>query len=120
MVRTANYVRIRTLQSRLQITLYRAWYRHDPHYRYIRTPGTKCLALERIRSKQKDNAVECTLLGYEGDHIYRLVTTTGRLIRASSVQFAAEKRGLDDVGVSEPLAKRQHLPTLPIYPAPDL
>jgi len=120
MVRTANYVRIRTLQSRLQTTPYRAWYGHDPHYRHIRTPGTKCLALERIRSKQKDNAVECTLLGYEGDHIYRLVTATGRLIRASSVQFAAEKRGLDDVGVSEPLAKRQHLPTLPIYPAPDL
>jgi len=120
MVRTANYVRIRTLQSRLQTTPYRAWYGHDPHYRHIRTPGTKCLALERIRSKQKDNAVECTLLGYEGDYIYRLVTATGRLIRASSVQFAAEKRGLDDVGVSEPLAKRQHLPTLPIYPAPDL
>ena len=120
MVRTANYVRIRTLQSRLQTTPYRAWYRHDPHYRHIRTPGTKCLALERIRSKQKDNAVECTLLGYEGDHIYRLVTATGRLIRASSVQFAAEKRGLDDVGVSEPLAKRQHLSTLPVYPAPDL
>ena len=24
------------------------------------------------------------------------------------------------MGVSEPLAKRQHLPTLPVYPAPDL
>ena len=120
MVRTANYVRMRTLQSRLQTTPYRAWYGHDPHYRHIRTPGTKCLALERIRSKGKDNAIECTLLGYEGDHIYRLVTTTGRLIRASSVQFAAEKRGLDDVGASEPLAKRQHLSTLPIDPVPDL
>ena len=76
--------------------------------------------MERIRSKQKDNAVECMLLGYEGDYIYRLVTATGRLIRALSVQFAAEKRGLDDVGVSEPLAKKQHLLILPVYPAPDL
>lgn len=120
MVRTANYVRMRTLQSRLLTTPYRAWYGHDPHYQHMRTPGTKCLALQRLRSKDKDNAVECTLLGYEGDHIYRLVTTTGRLIRASSVQFAAEKRGLNDVGASEPLPKRQHLSTLPAHPVPDL
>jgi hypothetical protein len=113
MVRTANYVRLRTPQSRLQTTPYRAWHGHDPHYRHMRTPGTKCWALERIRSKQEDNAVECIFLGYEGDHIYRLVTTSGRLIRASSVQFAAEKRSLDDVGASEPPAKRQQ------YTAPE-
>jgi hypothetical protein len=107
-IKSKAIARVRTPQSRLLTTPYRAWYGHDPHYRHMRTPGTKCLALERLRSKDTDNAVQCKLLGYEGDHIYRLVTTTGRLIRASSVQFAAEKRGLDDAGASEPLAKRQH------------
>ncbi|KAK9241577.1 hypothetical protein V1506DRAFT_200084 [Lipomyces tetrasporus] len=57
--------------------------------------------LERLRSKQRDNAVECRLLGYEGDHIYRLLTTAGRVIRASTVQFAQEKRSLEDVGDAE-------------------
>lgn len=120
MVRTANYVRMRTPQSRLQTTPYRAWYGHDPHYRHMRTPGTKCFALKRIRSKGKDNAVEYTLLDYKSDHIYRLLTTTGRLIRASSVQFAAKKKNLDNVGASEPLTKRHHLSTLSTHPVPDL
>ena len=81
------------------------------------TSGTfSVLSLETIRSKGKDNAID----GYEGDHIYRLVTNTGRLIRASSVQFAAEERGLEDVGAAEPLAKRQHISTLPINLVPDL
>ena len=105
---------MRTPQSRLYTTPYRAWHGHDPYYRHMRTPGTKCLALERVRSKQKDNTVKCTFLGYKGDYIYRLVTTTGRLIRASTIPFAAEKRALDNIGVSKPLAKRQHLSTLPV------
>jgi hypothetical protein len=57
--------------------------------------------LERLRSKQTDNAVECRLLGYEGDHIYRLVTTAGRVIRASTVQFAQEKWSSEDAGDAE-------------------
>lgn len=106
MVRTANYVRIRLPHSRLKTTPFRSWHGRDPHYRHLRTPGTKCWALNRIRGKQKDNATECILLGYEGDHIYRLINTSGRLIRASTVQFAAEKRGPEDVGAGKPPAKR--------------
>jgi hypothetical protein len=101
MVRTANYVRLRTPHSRLRTTPFRSWHGRDPHWKHLRTPGTKCWALERLRSKQTDNAVECRLLGYEGDHIYRLLTTTGRVIRASTVQFAQEKRSLEDVGDAE-------------------
>ena len=72
----------------------------------MRTLGTKCWALNRIRGKQKDNATECILLGYKGDHIYRLVNTSRRLIRALTVQFTAEKRALQDIGEGEPLSKR--------------
>jgi hypothetical protein len=104
-VRTANYIRMRTPHFKVQTTPFRSWYGRDPHYRHLRTLGTKCWALNRIRGKQKDNATECILLGYEGDHIYRLVDTSGRLIRASTVQFAAEKRALQDVGEGEPLNK---------------
>jgi hypothetical protein len=107
MVRTANYVRLRTPHSRLKTTPFRSWHGRDPHWKHLRTPGTKCWALERLRSKQKDNAVECRLLGYEGDHIYHLLTTAGRVIRASTVQFAQEKRSLEDVGDAEvPPSKR--------------
>jgi hypothetical protein len=37
------------------------------------------------------------LLGYEGDHIYRLFTKSGSIVHASTVTFAAEKRHLKDV-----------------------
>jgi hypothetical protein len=46
------------------------------------------------------------LFGYKGNHIYWLIIATGWLIWALSVQFIAEKRGLDDIGVFKPLAKR--------------
>jgi hypothetical protein len=37
------------------------------------------------------------LLEYERDHIYRLLTKSGSIVRASTVTFAAEKRHLEDV-----------------------
>jgi hypothetical protein len=37
------------------------------------------------------------LLGYKGDYIYRLLTKSGFIVRASTVIFAAEKRHLEDV-----------------------
>jgi hypothetical protein len=37
------------------------------------------------------------ILGYEGDHIYRLLTKEGAIVHASTVRFAAEKRRLKDV-----------------------
>jgi hypothetical protein len=37
------------------------------------------------------------LLGYERDHIYRLLTKSGSIVRASTVIFAAEKRNLEDL-----------------------
>jgi hypothetical protein len=63
-----------------------------------------CWFIDKLRNKQKDNSAEAILLGYEEDHIYRLLTKQG-LIRASTVRFAAEKRRLKDVGDKLP-AKR--------------
>jgi hypothetical protein len=37
------------------------------------------------------------LLKYKGDHIYRLLTKSGFIVRASTVIFAAEKRDLKDI-----------------------
>jgi hypothetical protein len=63
----------------------------------LRTPGAKCCFLERLCNKQTDNATEVILLGYKGDYIYRLLTKSGSIIRASTVTFAAEKRNLEDL-----------------------
>jgi hypothetical protein len=55
------------------------------------------------------------LLGYKGDHIYRLLTKSGFIIRASTVIFAAEKRDLEDmedVGDASPAKKSCNKPVL--------
>ena len=46
------------------------------------------------------------LFSYKGDYIYQLITVTRWLIQALSIQFTAEKRGLNDIEVSKPLAKK--------------
>jgi hypothetical protein len=45
------------------------------------------------------------LLEYKEDHIYKLLTKSGFIVRASIVTFAAEKRDLKDVKDTSP-AKR--------------
>jgi hypothetical protein len=55
------------------------------------------------------------LLGYKGDHIYRLLTKSGSIVRASTVIFAAEKRDLKDmkdVGDTPPAKKSCNKPVL--------
>jgi hypothetical protein len=37
------------------------------------------------------------LLGYKEDYIYRLLTKSGSIVRASTVIFTAEKRDLKDM-----------------------
>jgi hypothetical protein len=99
---------MRTSHSRLPATPYKAWYNSKPHYKHLRTLGTKCCFLERLCNKQTDNATEAILLGYEGDYIYRLLTKSGSIVRASTVTFAAEKRNLEDledVGDTSPVKR---------------
>jgi hypothetical protein len=117
LVKTSNYLRMRTSHSRLPGTPYEAWYNSKPHYKHLRTPGTKCCFLERLRNKQTDNATEAILLGYEGDHIYRLLTKSGSIVRASTVIFAAEKRDLEDVGDTSPAKRTCNQPVLDLWEA---
>jgi hypothetical protein len=101
MVKAANYTRMRSPQARVQTTPYEAWNGEPSGYSHLRTLGTKCWAIQRLRSKQIENGIECKLLGYEGDSIYRLLTFDGKVIRASTVLFAAEKRPLIDTAEPE-------------------
>lgn len=48
----------------------------------------------------------CTLLGYEGDHIYRMLNSTGKVIRASSVKWNKEKKPANTAPECEPGSKR--------------
>jgi hypothetical protein len=60
------------------------------------------------------------LLGYEGDHIYKLLTKSGSIVRASTVTFAAEKRHLEDVedvGDTPPAKKSRNQPVLDLWGA---
>jgi hypothetical protein len=57
------------------------------------------------------------LLGYEGDHIYRLLTKSGSIVRASRVTFAAEKRDLEDVGDTSPAKRTCNQPVLDLWEA---
>jgi hypothetical protein len=55
------------------------------------------------------------LLEYKEDHIYRLLTKSGFIVRASIVIFAAEKRDLKDiknVGDMLPIKKSYNKPVL--------
>jgi hypothetical protein len=45
MVKTANYIRMRSPQARVQTTPYEAWHGEPPRYSHLRTPGTKCWAI---------------------------------------------------------------------------
>jgi hypothetical protein len=120
LVKTSNYLRIRTLYSRLSGTPYKAWYNSKPYYRHLRTPGTKCCFLKRLCNKQTDNSTKAILLGYKGDHIYRLLTKSGFIIRASTVTFAAEKRHLkdvEDVGDTLPAKRSCNQPVLDLWGA---
>jgi hypothetical protein len=112
LVKTSNYLRIRTLHSRLPGTPYKAWYNSKPYYKHLRTPGTKYCFFKRLCNKQTDNATEAILLRYKRDHIYRLLTKSGSIVRAFTVTFAAEKRDLEDVGDTSPAKRTCNQPVL--------
>jgi hypothetical protein len=55
------------------------------------------------------------LLEYKEDHIYKLLTKSGSIVRASTVTFAAKKRHLEDVedvGDTPPAKKSRNQPML--------
>jgi hypothetical protein len=52
------------------------------------------------------------LLGYKGDHIYKLLTKSGFIVRAFTVIFAAEKRDLKDIKDTSPVKRTCNQPVL--------
>jgi len=94
MVNTANYVRNRSPCAPLaNMTPFQAWSGSIPDLSHIRTPGTTCWTINRLHTKLQDDSTECKLLGFEGDHIYRLLHPSGKIITSSSVHFG--KRNVD-------------------------
>lgn len=102
MVNTANYVRNRSPCGPLaNMTPFQAWSGSIPDLSHIGTPGTTCWTINRLHTKLQDDSTECKLLGFEGDHIYRLLHPSGKIIPSSSVHFGKEKRGPGDLTLDE-------------------
>ena len=87
-VRTANYLRNRSPNTRLGITPYEKDHGVKPDLGHVRIWGSKGLALKHGKnSKFKEKATSCRLIGYEGDHIYRLLGNDGLIFRATTVKW---------------------------------
>jgi hypothetical protein len=113
-VKTANYLTVRSPVAKLGKTPYEAFYERKPYLGHLRTLGSKAWARNRLQKKFVDKSDPCFLLGYEGDgHIFRLWSPKRRaIIRAVDVHIQ-EKRprfygGNDENETSEgPPAKCQ-------------
>ena len=91
-VRTANYLRNQSPNTRLGTTPYEKDHGKKPDLSHVRIWGSKRLALKHGKnSKFKGKATRCRLIGYEGDHIYRLLSDDGLIFRAATVKWL-EKR----------------------------
>lgn len=96
LVRTANYLRNRSPVASLGMTPYEAGTGMKPELKQLRIIGTTGYAMVRKPQtgwkKFQSRSTLCTLLGYEGDHIYRMLNPERKIIRASSIQWNKEKR----------------------------
>lgn len=94
-LRTANYLRNRSPTAKLSCTPYEMWFKDKPDLSHIRVFGCTAYALKTQdkRKKLKDTkAYKGKLLGYEGNHIFRLLLPNDKLIRSSNVHFQESKR----------------------------
>ena len=112
-VRTANYLTIRSPVTKLGKTPYETWTGNAPYLGHIRTLGSITWARNRIQKKLVDKSDKCYLVGYEGDgHIYRLYSIRRKqVIRAASVHI--EERQPRFISDAAP-------PTPPTTPQPSL
>ena len=96
MIRTANYLRNRSPVAFKSITPYEAQTGAKPNLNHLRVIGTTGYAANRIPStgytKLKERRTLCTLVGYEGNHIYRMLHPNGNIVRISSVDWNRENR----------------------------
>ena len=91
MVLTANYLRNRQPTEGRSITPYESHTGSPPELGHLRIIGQTGYAQNRKPStgwkKFQERATKCTLVGYEGDHIYRMINARGAVMRYSNVQW---------------------------------
>lgn len=125
MVRTANYLQNRSPVASKSITPYEARTGAKPNLKHLQVIGTTGYAANRVPStgygKLKERRTLCTLVGYEGDHIYRMLHPHGNIIRVSNVDWNREKRPSLRIPVQldpiqPPKRKLEEETSLPIKP----
>ena len=88
LVLIANYLRNRQPTAGRNITPYESHIGSPPKLGQLRIVGQTGYAQVRKPNtgwkKFQDRAIKCRLVGYEGDHIYRMVTPKGVVIRFSN------------------------------------
>ena len=75
-------------------------YQHAPAVSHLHVIGSRCYSriVGRNIGKLGERAEKCILLGYEGDHIFRLYEEeTGRVLRSRDVVFTEDLKELDDI-----------------------
>lgn len=91
LVLTANYLRNRQPTAGRNVTPYETHTGSPPQLGHLRIIGQTGYAQVRKPStgwkKFQDRAIKCTLVGYEGDHIYRMITPKGVVMRYSNVKW---------------------------------
>ena len=113
---TANYLRNRQPTSGRDITPYEASTGRKPQLGHLRRIGQYGWAQARKPStgwkKLQDRAIKCVLMGYKGDHIYKMLTPSHQILSFSNVKWidnaALSKRSAPESGET-PKAKRQRL-----------
>lgn len=105
---------MRSPNVRTIATPFEAFYQRKPILSHLRIVGFIAYAIKRIQKKLVDRSEKCVLLGYEGEHIFRLYNLTKKIVvRANSVHFV-KKRPLvvdpeEETEAHEPSNKRQRL-----------
>ena len=98
LVLTANYLRNRSPVAGRTLTPFEAATGHKPRISHLRRIGTPGYATRRRPAtgwkKGQDRANKGILVGYEGDHIYRLLMPDDSIARSAKVVWGLEKNGV--------------------------
>ncbi len=112
MVCTSSYLRNRQPVTGRDVTSYEASTHRKPQLGHLRRIGQH--GYTQVRKpytgwkKFQDRAIKCMLVGYEGDHIYRMLTPKGKIMRFSNVAWIEHLTSLNHIPL-EPANKRHEV-----------
>lgn len=93
----ANYLRNRSPVASLKTTPFEATTGRMPDLSHLRVFGCKVWYRQGSQAKFKtfvdDKAIPGTFLGFEGNHIIRILNDQGRIIRATAAHFQEQRTG---------------------------